>query len=138
METAQRIKLSRIVWAAPTSLVGLAIGSFALFTGGRLRRNANALELYGGALRWITRLTPVRADAMAIGHVIVAVDEAAMEVCRDHELVHVRQAETWGPLFIPAYFGASAWAWLRGGHYYLDNWFEQDARRRSSRLNAPS
>jgi hypothetical protein len=70
---------------------------------------------------------------MAIGHVIVAVDEAAMEVCREHELVHVRQAERWGPFFLPAYFGASALAWARGGHYYQDNWFELDARRREIR-----
>ena len=32
-------------------------------------------------------------------------------------------------LFIPAYLAASLLAWYRGGHYYLDNWFERDARR---------
>ena len=54
-----------------------------------------------------------------------------MDRCRAHELVHVRQAELLGPLFIPAYFGASVWAVLRGRHLYRDNWFEVDARRRS-------
>jgi hypothetical protein len=37
--------------------------------------------------------------------------------------------ERWGALFIPAYLAASVLAWYRGGHYYLDNWFERDARR---------
>ena len=128
-----RLRWAPILWAAPTSLIGAAFGAAALLSGGRMRRTAAALEFHGGALRWISRLTPVRADAMAIGHVIVAVDEAAMEVCREHELVHVRQAERWGPFFLPAYFGASALAWARGGHYYQDNWFELDARRREIR-----
>ncbi|MCB9384835.1 MAG: hypothetical protein H6509_09475 [Bryobacterales bacterium] len=130
------MRLIPILWAAPTSLVGLAIGSFALFTGGRLRRNAHTLEFYGGALHWITRLTPVRADAMALGHVIVAVDERSLSASRDHERVHVRQAEIFGPLFIPAYCLASAWAWASGRHYYFDNWFEVDARRRAPASSA--
>ena len=121
-----------IVWAAPTSLVGVALGAVALLSGGRMRRAAGALELYGGALRLIPALTPVRASAMAIGHVIVATDERVLNAHRDHEMVHVRQAELWGPFFLPAYFGASALAWLSGGDYYLDNWFEVDARRRAS------
>jgi VIT1/CCC1 family predicted Fe2+/Mn2+ transporter len=41
----------------------------------------------------------------------------------------VRQVERWGAAFVPAYFLASYLAWRRGGHYYLDNWFERDARR---------
>jgi hypothetical protein len=43
--------------------------------------------------------------------------------------VHVRQYERWGPLFIPAYFAASGWAWWKGGHAYLDNPFEVEAYR---------
>jgi hypothetical protein len=123
-----------ILWAAPTSLVGVALGTFALLSGGRCRRGSCALEFHGGALRWIPKLTPVCAEAMAIGHVIVAIDEAAMEVCREHELIHVRQAQLWGPFFLPAYFAASALAWARGRHFYEDNWFEADARRRTSRV----
>jgi hypothetical protein len=120
-----------ILWAAPTSLVGAALGALAVLSGGRCRRTAGVLEFHGGGLRLIPRLTPVRARAMAIGHVILAVDERALQCSREHELVHVRQAEIWGPFFVPAYFAASALAWARGGHYYEDNWFELDARRRS-------
>ena len=121
--------LFAIIWAAPTSLVGLALGVAAMLSGGGLRRGGRALEFHGGLLRLIPKLTPVRASAMAIGHVIVATDERKLEAYRDHELIHVRQAERWGPLFLPAYFAASALAWIRGRHFYEDNWFEVDARR---------
>lgn len=70
---------------------------------------------------------------MAIGHVIVAIDEPTLDAHRDHELMHVRQAELWGPFFLPAYFAASAVAWARGRHFYEDNWFETDARRQDPR-----
>lgn len=126
-----RPRLWPLLWAAPTSLVGLALGGFALLSGGRARRAGPVLEFHGGALRLIPRLTPVQASAMAIGHVIVAIDERTLHAYRDHELVHVGQAERWGPFFLPAYVGASALAWARGGHFYEDNWFEVDARRRA-------
>jgi hypothetical protein len=123
-----------VLWAAPTSLVGAALGILAISSGGRFRRTAHALEFHGGALRWIPALTPVRASAMAIGHVIVAIDERTLHAHRNHELIHVRQAELWGPFFLPAYFAASALAWMRGGHFYTDNWFEVDARRRGPHI----
>jgi hypothetical protein len=68
-----------------------------------------------------------RYRAITFGHVILAVDELDPETMR-HELVHVRQYERWGPLFIPAYLFASARARLRGGHAYRDNPFEVAAR----------
>lgn len=45
-----------------------------------------------------------------------------------HELVHVRQFERWGPLFVPAYAIASIVARARGGRAYADNRFEIAAR----------
>jgi VIT1/CCC1 family predicted Fe2+/Mn2+ transporter len=66
---------------------------------------------------------------MTLGHVILGRDERSLEICRDHEQAHVRQVERWGVAFIPAYLAASVLAWGRGDHYYLDNWFERDARR---------
>ena len=126
-----RPRLLPLLWAGPTSLVGLAL---AVLSGGRLHRRGYALEFHGGLLEWIPRVTPIQARAMAIGHVIVAVDARTLEAYRDHELVHVRQAERWGPFFLPAYFGASALAWARGGHFYEDNWFEADARRQATHV----
>jgi hypothetical protein len=66
---------------------------------------------------------------MTLGHVILGQSAADLNLVRDHEQAHVRQAERWGPAFIPAYLAASVLAWRRGGHYYRDNWFERDARR---------
>ena len=67
--------------------------------------------------------------AMTLGHVIIGRDPWCLDFCREHEQAHVRQVERWGFAFIPAYLLASLLAWWQGGHYYLDNWFERDARR---------
>lgn len=88
------------------------------------------LEFYGGIARVLLSAMLIKASAMTLGHVILGRDPPCLDAARDHELAHVRQAELWGPAFLPAYFLASLWAWLRGGHFYFDNWFEQDAERR--------
>jgi VIT1/CCC1 family predicted Fe2+/Mn2+ transporter len=132
--TVRRRRITRglvYVWAAPTTLVGLCAGGLTLATRGRVRRRAGTLEFHGGFARWLLERRVVGASAMTLGHVIIGRDVTCLDDCRDHELVHVRQVEVWGPLFFPAYVVASGWAWWRGGHYYLDNWFEVDARRRS-------
>ncbi len=118
------------LWAAPTTFIGLVLGCLALVSGGAVRRRAGTLEFHGGWLVPLLAATPAGATAMTVGHVILGRHAEGLDRCRSHELVHVRQAELWGPLFIPAYFGASAWAVVRGRHLYRDNWFEIDARRR--------
>ena len=117
-------------WAAPTTLVGLAAGGFTLCSGGRVQAREGALEFHGGFARWFLERRVVRASAMTLGHVILGRDVACLEVCRAHEQAHVRQVERWGVAFLPAYVAASVIAWKRGAHYYRDNWFERDARRR--------
>jgi len=116
-------------WASPTTAVGLVAGALALATGGRVQVKRGALEFHGGFARWFLERRVVRASAMTLGHVILGRDLRCLESCRDHEQAHVRQVERWGGLFLPAYVLASAWAWGQGRHYYLDNWFEVDARR---------
>ena len=118
------------VWAFPTTLVGLTAGALTLVTGGRVQRRRGALEFHGGFARWFLQRRVVSAAAMTLGHVIIGRDEGCLSSCREHEQAHVRQVERWGGLFIPAYFFASFLAWRRGEHYYLDNSFERDARRR--------
>lgn len=118
-------------WASPTTAVGLAAGLLTLASGGRVQVCRGALEFHGGFSRWMLQNTPIRASAMTLGHVILGRDVGCLDACRDHEQVHVRQVERWGGLFLPAYVAASLLAWRQGGHYYLDNWFEIDARRRS-------
>ena len=127
------MKVPRIVlylWTSPTSLAGLALLVPTLCTRGRARVVDGVLELSGGVCRWILqKCTPLEggATAMTLGHVVIALDEAAHDRTRSHERIHVRQAEKWGPLFFPAYGVASVIAAVRGGHFYRDNVFEREA-----------
>ncbi len=116
----------RYAWAAPTTCVGLVAGALTLLSGGRVQVRRGAIEFHGGFSRWLGRRWGFAA--MTLGHVIVGRDTGCLESCRDHEQAHVRQVERWGILFIPAYLLASVWAWRKGHDYYLDNWFERDAR----------
>jgi hypothetical protein len=117
------------LWAAPTTILGIAAGVLTLCSGGRAQRRCGALEFHGGFARWFLERPVVSASAMTLGHVIIGRDPGSLDFCREHEQAHVRQVERWGGAFIPAYLLASAWAWSRGHHYYYDNWFERDARR---------
>ncbi len=107
--------LMRYLWAAPTTLVGLAVATLAL-PGGRLTCVDGVIEAHGPLLRWVlSHLTLLRGGVAAItlGHVVVATDAKALEWTRAHERVHVNQCERWGPLFLP----------------YLCNAFEREAWR---------
>ncbi len=122
-----------IAWAAPASLLGLAAGLAGLSTGGRVRRSGRTLEFWGGAVTWLLRHGPYIRGALALtlGHVILGQTARELDRCREHELVHVRQYERWGPAFLPAYLGCSLVLWLRGRDHYLDNPFEAEAFRQA-------
>ena len=68
--------------------------------------------------------------AMTLGHTILGQSQAALDVSRAHEHVHVKQYERLGPFFIPAYLAASVWAWIRRKDPYRDNIFEVEAYRK--------
>lgn len=87
----------------------------------------HTLEFHGGLACWLLKRTPVGAIAITVGHVILARDQYSLDFTRDHERVHVRQYERWGPLFVPLYFLLSGIILLRGGNAYLDNPFEAEA-----------
>ncbi len=118
-----------ILWASPWSLVGTLIGVCGLAAGGRVRRRGRVIEFYGSAVRWFFRRLPRGefAAAMTLGHVILGVTDTALDICRDHEMVHVRQYERWGPLFIPSYLLCSLILWIAGKDAYRDNPFERAA-----------
>ena len=120
------------LWTLPTSCIGLIFAPMALVSGGGLQIVDGVLEIYGGAASFfLRRCTPLKrgASAMTLGHVVLGRDRFLLEATRAHERVHVRQAERWGPLFIPAYFTASAIQLLRGRRPYEDNPFEREAYR---------
>jgi hypothetical protein len=127
MKNRRFVLIVLYTWAAPTTVVGLFAGLLTLCTGGAVQRRRGALEFHGGFSRWFA--DRIGFGAMTLGHVIIGRDTWSLEFCRDHEQAHVRQVERWGIAFIPAYLLASLLAWWQGGHYYLDNWFERDARR---------
>lgn len=116
-------------WASPYSLLGLAFGLVALLLGARAHVREGTLEFGGGWLgaRLARRPAPFCFTAIAFGHVILGIDEAALGAVRAHEQVHVRQYERWGPLFGPAYLLSSLAQLLRGRRPYLDNCFEREA-----------
>jgi hypothetical protein len=117
------------LWAAPNSALGLLAGALMLGLGGRTRRVAGVVEFHGGVVGRLFGGSPGRpcSGALTLGHVILGTDAAGLDRLRDHELVHVRQYERWGPLFLPAYGLSSAWQLLRGRRGYRDNHFEREA-----------
>ncbi|MEM8782178.1 MAG: hypothetical protein AAGE65_04905 [Planctomycetota bacterium] len=117
-------------WASPNTLIGLAFALLAGCSGGRLQLHRGVVETHGGLVTWWLRHgVPLRGGALALtlGHVVLGVDANALHVTREHERVHVRQYERWGPLFLPAYAFASAIAYLRGQPPYHGNRFEREA-----------
>lgn len=127
-----RTKLIRwllVIWASPNTLIGLALGVLALLTGGRMQIERGCVEVYGGFVQWgLQRMLGGRgAAAMTLGHSILGQTQTTLKVARDHEHVHVRQYERWGPFFLPAYLGWSVALWFRGKDAYLDNPFEIEA-----------
>lgn len=120
----------RYLWALPTTAVGLLAVTCIWVSGGRVRWRDGIVEACGGAIGPLFMTNPVVRGgiaAMALGHVVLAVDDEALRRTRAHERVHVQQAERWGPLFIPAYLAASAWQLWCGRDPYRDNPFEREA-----------
>lgn len=117
------------IWALPYTLLGIFCGLIGLATGGKYQLRRGILEFYGGGTAWILSRLPNGhiIVAMTLGHSILGKTADALEMARDHEHVHIGQFERWGPLMGPAYLGASAWVWLRGGRAYRDNPFEREA-----------
>lgn len=125
------------LWALPNTLVGAVFLPLALASGGRARVVGGVLEISGGAVSlFLRRCTLLRggAAAMTLGHIVIARDQDCLDRSRAHERVHVRQCERWGPLFIPAYLGASLWRLCAGKRPYFDNPFEREAYENESGL----
>jgi hypothetical protein len=100
-----------------------------LCLGGRLRFVRGVAEFSGGLLGVVAGSVPrsIRFSAMTLGHVILGISEAELAAARDHEHVHVRQYQRWGPLFLFAYAGSSLWQFMNGRRAYRDNFFERQA-----------
>ena len=114
----------------PGTFVGLLIGLVGLASGSRFVVQRGVLEISDGAARWYLRFgIPGMGEmpAMTFGHVILGRDQATIDQWRDHEHVHVRQYECWGPLLIPVLLLTGLWQAAVGGDPYYDNPFEREA-----------
>lgn len=126
MKQPDPLRILGFCWALPNTLLGLLAALVWMAFGAKLRVVSGVLEVYGGWLaQWIVRKGGF--GAMTLGHVILGYSAAGLDRLRGHEHVHVRQAERWGILFIPAYILAGLWQLSRGRHIYYDNPFEVEA-----------
>ena len=118
-----------ILWALPYTLLGLTVGLVGVCTGGHARVRGPVIEFYGGGVKWFLTRLPGGQFTLAItfGHTILGQTDAALDISREHEMVHVRQYERWGPLMGPAYLTCTLVLWLTGRRPYRDNPFEREA-----------
>ena len=115
----------RYLWASPCSLIGLVGAGFILLLGGDVRSHGGVLL---ASLPEPQRARSHRYDAITLGHVVLSRGARQLARLLDHELVHVRQFERWGPLLFVAYPISSFVQLLRGRDAYRDNYFEVQAR----------
>jgi hypothetical protein len=127
------IRILRYLWAFPATAIGLPMVPIAWLSGGSVAVVRGALEIHGGLVGGLLRHLPFMgaAAAMTLGHVILGQNLECLEHSRDHEHVHVRQYERWGPFMLPIYLTASLVLYLRGYDPYLDNPFEREAYERT-------
>jgi hypothetical protein len=122
-------KFLYIAWASPNTILGAGIGAVGLLSGAQVQLKRGVVEFHGGLVGRILQLGPRGgfAAAITLGHTILGQDEDALDRCRDHEHVHVRQYERWGPLFLPAYVLCWLVLRVRGRDGYRENPFERQA-----------
>jgi hypothetical protein len=130
-------RILRYVWAAPATTVGLAVAAAAVCAGAKPRMVRGVIEVADGKLGTFMQFVPgvFRFEAITFGHVVLGRDHAALACLREHERVHVRQYERWGPFFFPLYAGSSLWQLLCGRDPYLHNAFEIEAYGASDRVS---
>ncbi|MEX1094618.1 MAG: hypothetical protein WED34_01145 [Planctomycetales bacterium] len=121
----------RYAWASPATLIGLSLVPIVWLQGGSVRVVGGVVEVHGGIVASLLRRgfpwIGAGAAALTLGHVVWGLDAECLARSREHERVHVRQYERWGPFFIPAYLLDSLILRLRGFDPYLDNRFEREA-----------
>lgn len=120
-------RVGAYVWAAPLTAAGVLLGAAS----GKRPRVRDGVLLFADAGGLAGRMLRWRGfQAATLGHAVIAIGQPGPTLFR-HELTHVRQAERFGPFFVPLYLAAL----IRYG--YRRNPFERAARL-ASRAGAPS
>ena len=119
----------KILWATPWSILGLVIGGLGLISGGHVQRKGRILEFWGGCIPLVLRRFPFYCGSPVapFGHVVLGRTDRHLDACRKHQLVHVRQYEQWGVLFVPVYLLCYVALWVWGKRPYYDHPFERQA-----------
>lgn len=112
------------LWASPNTLLGLAAAIASLSLPKRAGSILTCRSSRGFAHWFLTRRGYC---AVTLGHLVLMTNQAQPDVL-GHEMVHVRQEERWGPLFLPVYCLSMLATRLRGKDPYWDNPFEVEAR----------
>lgn len=110
-------------WVNPSTPVGLALARAGRCT---LRRYDDGLWVAEG---WHAPLP--KAGAFTVGSVVVLrpalCPPEAHPGLMGHEAAHATQYAVCGPLFLPLYFAAAGWSWLRTDDAASQNPFERQA-----------
>jgi hypothetical protein len=118
------------IWAFPATGIGLLLVLLGAMKGGSVRIVDGVVEAHGGIITHLLKKgLPLLGypAALTLGHVVIGFDAVCLDKSREHERVHVKQYERWGPFFIPAYLIVSLVLHLRGRDAYNDNPFEKEA-----------
>lgn len=123
------LRCLQIFWASPNTLAGLLIAGANCCTGGKIRFRQGALESFGGWVAKGIRRFPTgpTTAGVTLGHIIFGQSADGLDSVKNHERVHVKQYERFGPFFLPIYFSMSAIAWWYGKDPYRDNPLEIEA-----------
>lgn len=122
-----------VIWASPLTAFGLLLATPVILYRGNVqvvRGHTFAILARGPFADAMLSRHPFGVmNAMALGHVVIAMHDGLSSRVLIHELAHVRQAAWWGPVFPFAYLASSAWAAIRGKDAYWHNRFEIAARK---------
>lgn len=122
-----------VIWASPLTAFGLLLATPVILYRGNMqvvRGHTFAILARGPFADAMLSRHPFGVmNAMALGHVVIAMHDGLSSRVLIHELAHVRQAAWWGPVFPFAYLASSAWAAIRGKDAYWHNRFEIAARK---------
>ena len=120
----------KYLWASPNTLLVLPFLPFS-----KWQVVDGVIELHGPAVRFVLNHFPLckGAAAMTVGHAVIGQNKKSLDWAHKHEMIHVRQYETFGPFFIPLYFMLSLHAWRTGECPYYGNLFEQEAYAKDGR-----
>jgi len=130
------LRMVGYLWAAPCSAAGLLLFLPALILGSSVRLVEGVMEI--SLAPFLHRIGRPRLPfhAITFGHVVIGASRASLRRLSAHERIHVRQYESWGVLFFPAYLLSSLYQLLRGRNPYWHNWFEKQAYDRQREKSA--